>query len=471
MESPGLNTSIVAVMVLAAAPVVAPALVHFDETDSLTYQTIVRHMVDDDTWFDLRYLPGVYPEFREHVPFGFWPYAAAVRVFGEGALPVVATFFTIATYLTIGLIMARRFGRVTALVSVFLLASCESFFLYGSRPLLEPPLLFFTTLACAPLWLGPPSRRTWVFIAVLGAVATLIKGPFGLAPVVASAFALSVVRRTALTACGGLAVCIVAALPLAGFLLHDRANGGTYWHGYVENQLLASAASARGENAKSFFFPFLSIAGRMWLAVTVALLGMLARWRQKRIVAEPQRSAERVLGIGLVVLLLLLCVPVRKNWTHVLAAYPPLAVWAALKGAPFVESWWSAERTSWRISRGLVLTAALAWVAVMFGAGALLVPAPCVAAHGALVEPLRALPLGTPVGIVAQNSPWLMVGVLAAELRLSPEPVAWGELSSREGLTHALVAETQWPQEHAGWAEVKRASGWVLARRDLATPH
>jgi 4-amino-4-deoxy-L-arabinose transferase-like glycosyltransferase len=468
MANQSLNTSVVAVMMLAAAPVVAPALVHFDETDSFTYQTIVRHMVEDDTWFALRYLPAVYPEFREHVPFGFWPYAAAVRVFGEGALPVVATVFTLATYLSIGLIVARRFGTVTALVSVFLLASCESFFLYGSRPLLEPPLLFFTTFACLLLGLGPPSGRTWVFIAVLGALATLIKGPFGLAPVVAFAFALGLVHRSASTVVGGLVVCIVAALPLVGFLLHDRANSGTYWHGYVENQLLASAASARGENAKSLVFPFLSIAGRLWLAVTVSVLALVGRWRLGPLVAEPQRRAERVVGLGVFVLLLLLCVPVRKNWTHVLSAYPALALWAALKAGPFVEAWWSNERISRRLSRGLVAAAVVAWVAVVSGVGALLVPSACVATQGELVEPLRALPVGTAVGVVAQGSPWLMVGLLAAERRLSPEPVSWDELSSREALAHALVAETQWPAEHGGWGEVKRARGWVLVRRDPA---
>ena len=146
-------------LALCAALVVAPALSHFDEVDSQTYQTVIRHMREDGAWLDLRYLPQVYPRFYEQLPFGFWPYVIAALAAGERALPVVATAFTLATYLLLAFLGWRRGGPLSSALAVLLLGTCESFFLYGSRPLLEPPLLFFTTLAATPLLLEPAAPR------------------------------------------------------------------------------------------------------------------------------------------------------------------------------------------------------------------------------------------------------------------------------------------------------------------------
>src|SRR5690349_12887940 len=64
-------------IVLGGALLVAPWLSHFDDTDAHVYQVVVRNMVRSGAWFDPRYLEHLYPHFREHLPFGFWPYAFA----------------------------------------------------------------------------------------------------------------------------------------------------------------------------------------------------------------------------------------------------------------------------------------------------------------------------------------------------------------------------------------------------------
>jgi hypothetical protein len=44
-----------------------------------------------------RCLTHLYPHFREHLPFGFWPFAVAVAAFGERAPPAVVALFSLLT--------------------------------------------------------------------------------------------------------------------------------------------------------------------------------------------------------------------------------------------------------------------------------------------------------------------------------------------------------------------------------------
>src|SRR5260370_23293919 len=63
---------------------------HTDVGDAQLYQVIARHMVQDDRWTSLRYLPTVHPRFYEHLPFGFWVIAATMR--WVATWPVVPLF-------------------------------------------------------------------------------------------------------------------------------------------------------------------------------------------------------------------------------------------------------------------------------------------------------------------------------------------------------------------------------------------
>lgn len=448
--------TVLAALGLCSALVVAPALVHFDEVDSQTYQTVVRNMVADGSWLSLRYLPQVYPSFFEQVPFGLWPYALAVKLFGEGALPVVATLFTLATLALVALVGLRRGGPVSAALAMLLLGTCESFFLYGSRPLLEPSLVFFTTLAVTPLLLGPMSARGWAVCLGASAVATLIKGPFGLLPVCAFGLAHAISLRSFKALGWAALTAFIAALPLSAFLLSEPA----WWMGYLEQHVLASTTGAREEFHQGRLFLFVSIAERLWPALIAAGLGAALAWRRRAGLSEAARHDWAGLGLGTLLLLALLTIPVQKNWTHALVAYPFLSLLGALAVAPWLEPSMRAPPRAARLRLGIVTLALVTWVAAGLGVGRLLLPRPCIVSTGALSAQLKALPPMTPVAVVSDH-PWSTVALLAAEGRLAPVVAS---LADPAGASLAVVQLDRWaPQE--GWRELGRERDWVLVTR------
>src|SRR4051794_30827003 len=93
------RSALLLILALAFVLLVGASRGHVDDTDAQLYQVIARHLVEDRGALALRYEPGIYPAFHEHLPFGFWPFAAAVAVFGEGALPFAGALMSLACVL------------------------------------------------------------------------------------------------------------------------------------------------------------------------------------------------------------------------------------------------------------------------------------------------------------------------------------------------------------------------------------
>jgi hypothetical protein len=361
-------------------------------------------MARDHAWFALRYLPAVHPVFREHLPFGFWPAAAAIRVLGEWAVPIVYSLFTL------GAVAAA--GRNGGVFAMLLLGTCASIWQYGGRLLLDPPLLCFATWAVAFAL-----EERWIGAAVCGAIATLVKGPFGFLPLACVVAA----RRGR-----GWPALLGAAAPLAIFLALDPAGG---WRtAYLQGQLLASATGARGDGVTAWWFPLAVIARRFWPGLPFALYGLRKR--------DP-------LAIACVLLVALLCVPARKWGNHAYVAFPLLA---ALGGTAVRD-----VRVRW-------LAPAVAVGALVFclgGFGARLLKPPC-AFSTALREPLAAVH-GDVYVVSKLWDPWAQ---LAAERDLVPWPVE--ALPETPSLQHAVVtADTPVP---AAWTVTARGGGFLLLR-------
>src|SRR6266404_4732590 len=53
------------------------------------------------SWLEPGLPPGSSSPFREHLPFGFWPSVATVRVLGERALPLAGAAFSLLTVLVL----------------------------------------------------------------------------------------------------------------------------------------------------------------------------------------------------------------------------------------------------------------------------------------------------------------------------------------------------------------------------------
>lgn len=456
-----------AAFVLACALLTSPWATHVDDGDADLYTVVARHLVEDDSWFDARYLPAVHPVFREHLPFGLWPHVAAIRLFGEGALRPLSTLWSLATLGLVGWMGVRMLGHRAALIAVLVLTTTETFFRVGGFAKLDPLLVFLSTSAAVPFLLGSLRPGALVSAALIAAAAALVKGPFGVLPLVAAGAAQSLVTRSVKPAFAAGIVGLVAALPLIGFLVWDRiAGGGTWWVGYLEHQVLASATGARTDGELAFWYPFRTVVGRFWPGLPLVVLGLWQTFRPRRgaRAAPSDRLAfARIIALAALLTLLGLCLPTRKLWHHALIAYPALALLAGAAAAPWVDRLLGSARRERVALGGLVAVAIAAGVASAGGAGRMFFTTRCVSS-GPLASALDAFPPGMPIGIVAPDPHWKLIASLAAERRLLPAPM---ERLPEPGVTDvALVkAGALRAQTRQAWQEVGRDGDWVLLVR------
>lgn len=454
-----LQTSAVAVLVLAAAIVAAPLAGHIDDTDAQLYRVVVRHMVEDGAWVDLRYLPDAHPEFREHLPFGFWPKAAVVHVFGMGGLAPLNAMFTLTTIGLVGWAASRLLSARAAVVAMLVLALTETFIVYGGRPRLDPLLVMLSFGAALPFAQRIPTRRGLALASCAAAAAVLVKGPFGLVALIAASAARALVTRSFRGLWLGALAAIISVLPLGAFLLWDRtAAGGTWWTGYVENQVLASAAGARTDGATHVLFPLATIAGRFWPGLPLVLVGVIVAITGR----GPRVTASRVIALWSVLTIAALCVPSRKIWNHALVAYPTLALLAAAGAETWLERIQS-ERWSSTARRALVATAAVAVVGSLLGAGRLLLPAPCIV-QGELAAELARFTPGTHVAVVSEQPSWKTIASLADERGLYGRPTSRAD-DVRAHEVAILVTDGLATSLPPHWITVERGRGWSLAVR------
>jgi 4-amino-4-deoxy-L-arabinose transferase-like glycosyltransferase len=419
----GRSVSRAAVLVTAAALLAAPWAGHIDDTDAQLYQVLARNMAAARTWLEPGLPPGSSSPFREHLPFSLWPSVATVRVFGERALPLAGAAFSLLTVLALIAFAPGVEGLAAALV----LATTETFFLYGGRPRLDPPLILFATLA-AMMVLRP--RPHWVLATAAAVLGALVKGPFGIAPFACAVLARAIVERSTRTLLLGVAGTLLALAPAALFVsLADPSWRDRYLHA----QVLASATGARSDGSTAWWAALASVGGRFWPGLPFALLAAF-------------RGRNRTLALTCAILLVALSLPVRKVWNHELAAYPLLALLAGEWLAPHVQRW----------SRLLPVLAAAALAFAASGLGSRLLPPACVASR----EFAQLLPqAGTRVLVVSASPEWRTLNGLAAEQRLDPLPSPRLEGDAR----FALVREDLFTAEP--WRAVSRARGWVLAVR------
>jgi 4-amino-4-deoxy-L-arabinose transferase-like glycosyltransferase len=423
-----------ALLAFGAALLALPVTGHVDDSDADVYRVVVRNMVADHAWLDLRYLPRVHPHFHEHLPFGFWPFAAAVRVFGEASIPVVGGLFTLLLLALVAWLAQRLSGGLAAVVAFVVLVTTESIFVLGATARLDALLMLLTTLSVVPL-LAPEVPLTLGIAAA--ALATLVKGPFGLLPFACVSVALAVVHRSWTPLLRGIAGTVLAALPVAAFLALEPA----WWDGYGKAQLLASALGSRPDGMTVFWAPLYFIAGRFWPGLPLLLIGFaLARSRDDKLIA---------FSSGLMIICLML--PQRKVWNHSLVAFPLLAV---LSGMAIQKLARFQIRT---VERCLAAVSVVVLLALALRAGRWLWKPRCVAA-GPLHDQLARLPEGTEIAVVSDAPSWLTIGSLAAELHLTPAPVR----TLSDDFAWAIASDTPVAPT---WRTVDSGSGWTVLSR------
>jgi 4-amino-4-deoxy-L-arabinose transferase-like glycosyltransferase len=417
-------------LALCAALLAAPLWGHIDDIDAQLYQVVARNLTRDRAWFDLRFLPGYLPQFREHLPFGFWPGAAVIRIFGEWAIGPAYALLTLGAIAVSARMAGRLRGANAALATLVLLGTCESIWHYGGRLLLDPPLMLFATAAA-----GAALADRWIAAGLLGGIAVLIKGPFGILPLVCVALA----RKRA----AGAAAVIAACLPLAIFLLVDP--GDSWRSGYLHGQLLASASGARTEGHTEWWFLPAVIAGRFWPGLPFLLFGFWQARRDERL---------RPLAMACAFALLLLCLPPRKWGNHAYVVFPLLGALAGAAAGPLLET-----LRPRLVTAATAAAAAIAWMLSAAGAGRLVLQPPC-AFSTALARPLDVLPKGRDLLLVAPEVDVLALAELAAERDLQPWPEP--RLPENPSLPDAIAREGS--AVPASWAVVAKGGGWSLLR-------
>ncbi len=453
------------VLALAAAALVAPWWGHVDDTDAQLYQVVARGMAARHSWLDPRYLPRVYPHFREHLPFGLWPFVAAIRLFGEWALAPLAALETLGAIALTGWLGRRLAGRWAGAAAMATLALNESVVFYGGRPKLDPLLVLLATAAAAPVLLGRPRLRGWALAAGLAALAALVKGPFGLVPLVAATVARAVEERSFRTlVVGGLAT-LAALVPVTAFLLGQRQWGDpSWWSGYVLHQIVSSATGTRHDGRGGWIFPFATLTQRFWPGLALLPFALGRALKPGGRVDDGQVPCCRLLAVTGLVALLILAIPGRKVWNHELVAFPLFALLAGAGLAPLLEK--ASGRWRRSLATGAAVLAAAGWIAALSGAGRRWDRPPCVCADEFAPWLARLAP-GTPIPVVAQPTDWRLVAGLAEERSLAPYPVASVASLGRAPLSVRLAIvvgppPASWP---AGWHERRGARGYELLGR------
>jgi 4-amino-4-deoxy-L-arabinose transferase-like glycosyltransferase len=442
----------IAVFMLAAALLVTPWFGHFDDSDAQLYQVVVRKMAERRNWFDPAYLDQFAPHFREHLPFGLWPFAGLEIAFGERAPRVVAALFSLATLAGVGLVGRKLMGEWPAIGAVAVLGTTETFFRYGAETRLDPLLVLLANGAAVPALLG--TRRGHWLAAALAILAVLVKGPFGLVPLLAAAVARAAVDRSAAPLLRGGTVAGVASLVLGGLLLLDKASvHAGWWDTYGRGQLLASAMALRMDGAPQWWFPFASVANRFWpgLALIPALAVVAVR-------GTTPRAPITLAALFCVVMLVELCLPGRKVWNHTLVVYPGLALLTGAMVLP-ARHW---LRTHARSTAVVLLATAGVVLVAMPMLGEIVDGTPCVGSLEFRTELDRIEP-GKNVLVVSSPTSWRMLASLAAERRLEPEPLGMLPEGKSTSAEIAIVQEDLLPPL-VGWRLVQRARGWALVR-------
>jgi 4-amino-4-deoxy-L-arabinose transferase-like glycosyltransferase len=439
--------AIASIALIAAALLAAPWRGHVDDVDAQLYQVLVRNMVATRSWLEPGVAPAQARPYRDHLPFGFWPYVAVARIAGERALPVLGAAFSLATVMLVTWLGWRLLGLEAAIGAGLVLSLTDTFFLYGGRARLDPPLLCFALAGAAPALFERPSARSWLLASGSAAVAALVKGPFGLTPLFCAVCARAVSDRSFGHFRAGALAVAAAALPAVIFL---RVADKSWWDVYVRLQLVGSALGTRTDGSLSPWAALTSVAGRFWPGLPFVLLACVALAGRRR----GQREAG-MLALWCAFLLLALSLPRRKLWHHELVAYPALAL---LAGAGLRPSFmWLGRRP---VAYGLAGVAAVLVAASAAGMGKLLLPAPCVPSRE-LAHEFDRIPAGTEVLVVSPTPNWELFASLAAERRLAPR---YAPALPLAGMV-ALVHETAGPIPDPPWQEIGRSRGWALVRR------
>lgn len=443
-----------------AALLAARTTVHVCDGDAQLYRVIARNIVARGEWLDLTFLPSTLTRFREHLPFGVWPTAAAIAAFGEEALRALDPFWTVAL-LAAAAWTARRIRNTWAAAAVVgVLGTMEPLAIYASFPRLDGSTALFALLSIVPWLLGTPSRRGLLWSAAFAAIACAIKGPFGLVPLAATVLARAALTRSPRVLLTGTATGVAAALPTLAFLVFQREWGdATWWSGYVGAQLQSSMTGARRDGVLAPLYPFIAVGRHFWPGLAIVPFALLRAVRRTDL-------APRVLGLAFLFGLAILCLPARKIAHHAVVIYPIGALFVAVTLGDALEHLLGRWRHASVARAALAGAAAVLWLLVLSGHPVWTRSARCLPTSD-VGRSVAHLPPGSPVLLVSGRQQWATVSALAADASLVPWQVpAWKDAEAVPVRpTYAVVAEPSGEAPPPGWEKLADDDRYSVWRR------
>lgn len=422
---------------------------------------LVREMLRSGDWLLPHYLGQ--PYFDKPAPY-FWVAAASEWLTGNAALggrlvaALAATFAVLTTY-AVG---RRGFGATAGLIGALVLATSAQFWFMARWYRMDMPFAAAMWAAVAFVWLleragagATAARRRWVWCGFyfFCALATLFKGPAGLAlPVMIVGCYLLVTRQARRLAeffdWRGLAIFVLIALP---WYVAVAVRVPSYAYEFLFRQnLMRFGSSEFGHSWPGILYlPILLLAFLPW---TLFLPAAVRRQPLRRQGGDGERPHALLLWLAAIVPLLFFSFSSTKLVGYILPCFAPLAV---LVGAALAD--WIARPE--RLMRGSAYALVVVFVGLCAGAAFLelrlahrpawVMPAVALAAVGAglMLRTLRQGRRGAFVGWSIAGTAALLLLLVSTAGRVAYEQHSTRALAARIPAADRAVAEfLMWPK-------------------------
>ncbi len=317
------------------------------ERDESRYGTAALEMSHSGNWL----YPTFNHELRAFQPvMVYWLMSAGIRILGENAIAVrLASTLAMAIVCVLVGVLAAEFTRAGPLAAG-LIGTTPMMLIIGGAATTDATLLLFTLLAQATFvhaWLHGPKKWHVPVMGLAIGLATLTKGPVGLAVPVLSIATILVLARGR-SACGPFAAKLAMA-SLIGFLIFlawglpaNSATDGDYWRIAIAERLpkrLFTAMEGHGGQglipflAHLPFYPLVLAVGFLpWTLYLVLVPGTFSAAHPVNRGSEWARSPQgfKIILLGMTLPTVILMTLIVSKLPHYMAAvFPWLAILVA----------------------------------------------------------------------------------------------------------------------------------------------
>jgi 4-amino-4-deoxy-L-arabinose transferase-like glycosyltransferase len=333
-------------LAIAVCTIFAQAWQPLSDSDSLSYWTVARNVLETGKLVPLTFTKQYFPRFYEHPPLFFWMQAGWYKLVGDGVvqsrlLPGILGFLLL--LLVYG--MGKRFGGLWAgFFAGLVLLGSPRFLALTSQPRLEIPLALCVTLG---IWglvrLDEGGWRPWLIVGAATGLGILTRGPVGLTPLaVLLIWVIATGKWRLLT---GPKLWVAVVLSFLPFGLWLMADGRLVLEGYLKHQILNTMVTGSNKEVRGVEYYFLAMAKQYWPWLPFFLLGLWMavkkQWMGKGLIFSALAIAVIFIGLNL---------SRGKSVHYLMPVYPLAAIFAGVSLAALLS-----ERTKRYFLNGIAI--------------------------------------------------------------------------------------------------------------------